>query len=85
MALVGKSDFEHSIRILNDPSQPTTWLKPVPGEPLHYQISTDAGYWRLREDEAWAEKTFEYIPYYELPQGQEFTAFPVFPIIQSGP
>jgi DUF1680 family protein len=77
MALVGKSNLEHSIRILNDPSQPSAWLKPVPRQPLHYQISTDEGYWRLREDEAWSQKAFEYMPYYEVPQNQEFTAFPV--------
>jgi DUF1680 family protein len=82
MALVGKSNFEHSIRILNDPTQPSAWLKPVSGKPLHYQIATDKGYWALREDEAWAEKAFEYMPYYEVPQDQEFTAFPV---IQNSP
>jgi len=77
MALVGKFNFEHSIRILNDPTQPSAWLKPVPGKPLHYQISTDEGYWRVREDEAWSPRAFEYMPYYEVPQEQEFTAFPV--------
>jgi DUF1680 family protein len=82
MALVGKSNFERSIRILNDPTQPSAWLKPVAGKPLHYQISTDKGYWVLREDEAWAEKTFEYMPYYEVTQDQEFTAFPV---VQNNP
>jgi len=66
MALVGKPNLEHSIRILNDPNQPSTWLKPVASKPLHYQISTDKGYWVLREDEAWAEKSFEYMPYYEI-------------------
>jgi DUF1680 family protein len=82
MALVGKSNLEPSIRILNDPTQPSAWLKPVAGKALHYQISTDKGYWALREDEAWAEKFFEYMPYYEVPQNQEFTAFPV---IQNNP
>jgi DUF1680 family protein len=82
MALVGKSNLEASIRILNDPTQPSAWLKPVAGKALHYQISTDKGYWALREDEAWAEKFFEYMPYFEVPQGQEFTAFPV---IQNNP
>jgi hypothetical protein len=77
MALAGKPNIEHSIRVLNDPTQPSAWLKPVPGKPLHYQISTDEGYWRLREDEAWSPKAFEYMPYYEIPQDQEFTAFPV--------
>jgi DUF1680 family protein len=77
MALAGKLNFEHSTRIINDPAQPSTWLKPVPGKPLHYQISADEGYWRLREDEAWSPKMFEYMPYYEIPQDQEFTAFPV--------
>ena len=77
MALAGKLNFEHSIRVLNDPTRPSAWLKPVPGKPLHYQISTDEGYWRLREDEAWLPKAFEYMPYYEIPQDQEFTAFPV--------
>ena len=77
MALVGKLNIEHSIRIINDPTQPSAWLKQVPGKPLHYQISTDEGYWRLREDEAWSPKMFEYMPYYEIPPDQEFTAFPV--------
>ncbi|MGD0226039.1 MAG: beta-L-arabinofuranosidase domain-containing protein [Terriglobia bacterium] len=77
MALAGSLNFEHSIRVLNDPTQPSAWLKPVPGKPLHYQISTDEGYWRLREDGAWSPKAFEYMPYYEIPQDQEFTAFPV--------
>jgi len=77
MALVGKPNFEHSIHILNDPSQPSAWLKPVASKPLHYQIATDKGYWVLREDEAWSEKSFEYMPYYEVTQDQEFTAFPV--------
>jgi len=77
MALVGKFNFEHSIRILNDPTQPSAWLKPVPGKPLHYQISTDEGYWRVREDEAWSPRAFEYMPYYEVPEQQGFTPFPV--------
>jgi DUF1680 family protein len=77
MVLVGKPNLEHSMRILNDPAQPSGWLKPVAGKALHYQISTDQGYWRLREDEAWAEKYFEYMPYYEVGLDQEFTAFPV--------
>ena len=77
MVLVGKPNLEHSIRILNDPAQPSAWLKPVAGKALHYQISTDQGYWRLREDEAWAEKYFEYMPYYDVRLDQEFTAFPV--------
>jgi DUF1680 family protein len=77
MALVGKPNIEHSIRITNDPAQPASWLKPLAGKALHYQISTDKGYWRLRQDEAWAEKYFEYVPYYEVQQEQEFTAFPV--------
>jgi len=77
MALTGKSNLEHSIRIINDPTQPSAWLKPVAGKPLHYQVSVDKGYWTLREDEAWAEKSFEYMPYYEVQQDQEFTAFPV--------
>ena len=77
MALTGKANLETSIRILNDPTQPSAWLKPVGGKPLHYQISVDKGYWTLREDEAWAEKAFEYMPYYDVPQDQEFTAFPV--------
>jgi len=77
MALVGKPNIQHSIRILNDPSQPAAWLKPVDGKPLHFQISTDKGYWRLREDEAWSSKMFEYVPYYEIGEGEEFTAFPV--------
>ena len=77
MALVGKSNLEHSIRILNDPTKPPEWLKPVSGKPLHYQISIDEGWQRLAEDEAWSPKAFEYMPYYEVPQGEEFTAFPV--------
>ena len=82
MALVGKPNLEHSIRILNDPTQPAAWLKPVAAKPLHYQISTDKGYWVLREDEAWADRSLEYMPYYEVPQDREFTAFPV---IQNNP
>ena len=77
MALVGKPNLEQSIRIFNDPTQPATWLKAGGGKPLHYQISTDKGYWVLHEDGAWAERTFEYLPYYEVTQDQEFTAFPV--------
>jgi hypothetical protein len=50
---------------------------PVKGKPLHYQIAIEKGYWGLREDEGWSEKTFEYMPYYEIPPGQDFTAFPV--------
>jgi len=40
-------------------------------------LAIEKGYWGLREDEAWAPKAFEYMPYYEIPPGQEFTAFPV--------
>jgi hypothetical protein len=78
----GQVEFRAFHCILNDPAQASAWLKPVSRKPLHYQISTDKGYWVLREDEAWAEKTFEYMPYYEVPQDQEFTAFPV---VQNNP
>ncbi len=77
LGLAGKPNFENTIRILNDPSQPASWLIPVEGKPLHYQIGIEKGYWGLREDEAWSPKAFEYMPYYEIPVGQEFTAFPV--------
>jgi len=77
MALTGKPNLEGTIRILNDPAQPAAWLRPVAAKPLHFQITTDKGYWRLREDEAWGEKSFEFMPYYDIPQEQEFTAFPV--------
>jgi hypothetical protein len=36
----------------------------------------------LPKDEAWSRETFEYMPYYEVPQEEEFIAFPV---IQSDP
>jgi uncharacterized protein len=77
LGLTGKFNFQQTIRILNDPAQPSNWLMPVPGKPLHFQIAIEKGYWALREDEAWAQKAFEYMPYYEIPMGQEFTAFPV--------
>jgi DUF1680 family protein len=77
LGLVGKFNFQHTIRILNDPGQPSEWLMPVPEKPLQYQISIEKGYWGLREDEAWSPRAFEYMPYYEIPPGQEFTAFPV--------
>ncbi len=77
LGLTGKPNFENTIRILNDPSQPARWLIPLEGKPLHYQIGIEKGYWGLREDEAWSPKPFEYMPYYEIPIGQEFTAFPV--------
>ena len=77
LALTGKFNFQQTIRMLNDPAQPSAWLIPVEGKPLHYQIAIERGYWALREDEAWSSKAFEYMPYYEIPPGQEFTAFPV--------
>lgn len=77
LGLAGKSNFENTIRILNDPAQPDKWLIPVEGKPLHYQIGIERGYWGLREDEAWSPKAYEYMPYYDIPIGQEFTAFPV--------
>ena len=77
LGLVGKFNFQQTIRILNDPAQPSAWLMPVAGKPLHYHIAIERGYWALREDEAWSSKAFEYMPYYEIPPGQEFTAFPV--------
>jgi hypothetical protein len=77
LGLAGKFNFQRTIRILNDPAQPSSWLMTVPGRPLHYQISIEKGYWALREDEAWSSQAFEYMPYYEIPPGQEFTAFPV--------
>jgi DUF1680 family protein len=77
MALVGRSNFEHSIRILNDPTQPSAWLMPVDGTALHYKVSIDQGWQRLEEDEAWSPRAFEFMPYYAVPQDQEFTAFPV--------
>ncbi|HYK88315.1 MAG TPA: beta-L-arabinofuranosidase domain-containing protein [Acidobacteriota bacterium] len=82
LGLTGKSNFENTIRILNDPSQPGKWLIPVEGKPLHFQIGIEKGYWGLREDEAWSSKAFEYMPYYDIAVGQEFTAFPV---VQNGP
>ena len=77
LGLAGKFNFQRTIRILNDPAHASEWLMPVAGKPLHFQISIEKGYWALREDEAWSAKTFEYMPYYEIPPGQEFTAFPV--------
>jgi DUF1680 family protein len=77
LGLTGKFNFQKTIRILNDPAQPAAWLMPVEGKPLHYQIAIERGYWALREDEAWSPKAFEYMPYYEIPPDQEFTAFPV--------
>jgi hypothetical protein len=77
MALVGKLLFEHCIRIFNDPTQPSAWLKPVPGKPLHFQISIGQGYLRFIEDEDVSVNPYEYMPYYEVPEQQEFTAFPV--------
>jgi DUF1680 family protein len=77
LALSGKFNFERVTRILNDPSRPEKWLMPVEGKPLHYHIAIENGYWALREDEAWSPKAFEYMPYFEIPVGQEFTAFPV--------
>jgi DUF1680 family protein len=77
MALVGKPNLDHSIRFSHDPTQPSAWLKPVPGKPLHYQISSDAGYYTIHEIDFWEGRPFEYMPWYEVPQGEEFTAFPV--------
>ena len=77
LGLTGKFNFQDTIRILNDPAQPSAWLMPVPGKPLHYQVAIENGYWALREDEAWAAKAFEYMPYYEISPGHNFTAFPV--------
>ena len=77
LGLTGKFNIQQTIRILNDPAYPAAWLMPVEGKPLHYQIAIERGYWALREDEAWSPKAFEYMPYYEIPPDQEFTAFPV--------
>jgi hypothetical protein len=77
LGLAGKFNFERTIRILNDPARPGSWLMPVPGKPMHYQIAIEKGYWGLREDEAWSPKAFEYMPYYDIPVGQDFTVFPV--------
>ena len=77
LGLTGKFNFEHTIRFSNDPARPAAWLMPVSGKPLHYQISIEKGYWGLRDDEAWSPNAFEYMPYYEIPLGQEFTAFPI--------
>ncbi len=77
LALAGKFNFQQTIRILNDPGRLPAWLMPVQGKPLHYQVAIENGYWALREDEAWSSKAFEYMPYYDIPPGQSFTAFPV--------
>ena len=77
LGLTGKTNFQNTMRVLNNPAHPADWLKPVDGKPLHFQIATDKGYWRLRDDEAWSPTAFEYMPYYEIPAGQEFTVFPV--------
>ena len=77
LGLIGKFNFQQTTRILNDPNLQSEWLMPVAGKPLHFQIAIERGYWGLREDEAWSPRAFEYVPYYEIPPGQEFTAFPV--------
>lgn len=82
LALTGKFNYQQTIRILNDPKQPASWLMPVPEQPLHYQIAIENGYWTLRENEGWSRKAFEYEPVYELKPRQDFT---VFPVIQNEP
>ncbi len=77
LALQGKFNLPGGIRILNDAGSPASWLMPVPDRPLHYRIAIEKGYWGLREDEAWSEKFFEYLPYWEIPLDQPFTVFPV--------
>ncbi len=80
LGLTGKFNFQQTTRILNDPAHPSKWLIPLSGKPLHFQVAIEKGYWGLREDEAWSPKAFEYMPYHEIPEGEEFT---VFPVIQS--
>jgi uncharacterized protein len=77
LVLAGKFNMDNCIRILNDPGNPESWLMPVKDKPLHYRISIEKGYWELREDEAWSGRYFEFMPYWDIPVDQEFTAFPV--------
>ena len=78
LALKGKFNFRNlCTRILIDPANLRKWLSPVTGKPLHFRIKVDSGDWNLREDEAWGENYFEYMPYYEIGLHEQFTVFPI--------
>jgi DUF1680 family protein len=77
LALTGKVNFQQTMRLISDPARLPDWLKPVAENPLHFRILTDRSDWTLREDEGWSPRSFEYMPYYDVPAGQAFTVFPV--------
>jgi len=63
LAVVGTPNFQGKyIRINQDPTDPSSWLVPVPGRPCHFTVKNHPEY--------------RYIPYYQV-QEEPFTCYPV--------
>jgi hypothetical protein len=70
LAAVGPLDQKFGIQLLQAPQALHDWLKPKPGQPLHFTIA--------------GQPEYEYMPYWQV-ENQTFTCFPIIePIAVKG-
>jgi DUF1680 family protein len=63
LGLAGAFDYRgRYIRLNHNPADPSSWLDPIPGKPLHFSVR--------------GKPRYEYLPYYEIGD-QPFTCYPI--------